>query len=657
MKHVWPVFSPSPALAHRLLWWALGLFVLPLGLFVAVSMLQAPPHPEVLPLKSAELWLEPLGEVTFDTDYLPTMVQTAPDFSKAQWQTVALPNSIEMPSSFDLPANAPKVRAWFRLQVPAALRDPKHTHGRLGVMGNRIMGGPWAVWVDGKLLQANLADWRIQWNTPMRVMLPLDVTDVLIAVPYAQVQGYAMGSLFIGPADAIDMAWQARNFWQADAPRAASLIALLLMVMSMHLALGRRKEPVFALLSANALIWAIDNLQYFYDFTGQDSLSQWFGAAMDVSINWTVVLTCLFAYEFEKIQVPRWRTALVAYACISTLVTLPLWQWDKNALVAQHLVNLVVFMGGLLVLAWHVLRAPTREGVALVLALFMQVPLGVHTLLYLTNQAHPDHIHTFPFGVVFEFLVFMYAISRRTVSALNSAERHEDALRTQLLEQQQRLAAQHELLQRLEVGNRLTQQREALMQDLHDGLGSNLTSALLQARSGALSADAALLLLQDLTDELRNLSRATPTDQRHVNDILAELRQRVQPRLNHGGIQLVWAVDPVLPALRDAGPTAGQHLRALLSEAIANIIKHAGATQIRVAAAVSGAALVIEVSDNGRGFDPRAQESGRGLPGMRQRATALQGSLEIATDSASGTTWRLMLPLSNAAVAVAQPVV
>jgi len=648
MKHVWRVFSPNPSQAQALLQWAVGLFVLPLALLVGVAMLLAQPHPEVVPVQTAELWLEPLGNATFDSAYLPTMVQTTPDFAKAKWQKVTLPNSIEMAASIDLPADAPKARAWFRVQIPAKLVDSTKTHGRLGLMGNRVMGGPWAVWTGGKLLQANLADWRIQWNTPMRVMLPLDVTEVMIAVPYPQAQGYAMGSIFIGPADAIDIAWQSRNFWQADAPRAASIIALLLMVMTLQLAIGRRKEPVYALLSTNALIWAITNLQYFYDFTGQDQVSLWFGAAMDLSINWTVVLTCLFAFEFENIKLPRWRAVLVLYGCISTLITLPIWEWNKNAIVAQHLLNIALYAASMLILGWHVFRSPSREGVALLLASVLQIPLGLHSLLYLTNQAHPDHVHTYPFGVVLLFLVFMYAISRRTIFALNTAEKHEEALRTQLLDQEKRLATQHALLQQLEIERSLVTQHDTIMQDLHDRLGSNLTSALLQARVGTLTPTETLLLLQDLADELRHMSKSTVQDQRSLNEILAELRQRVQHRLSHGGIALTWDVDPDLPGILHTASQTGQHLRALLGEAIANIIKHAQATQIQLSAHVRGSALVIEITDNGTGFNPDTANPGRGLPGMRQRAQALGAQLHIGYAPIQGCLWQLELPISEA---------
>lgn len=652
MKRVRQILSPDPAQAQRLLQWAVLLFVLPLALFVGAVVLLGRPQPQVIPVEAVELWQEPLGQVSFGADNLAAIVQTPPDFSQANWQPATLPSTVELPPSADLPPDAPKARAWFRIRVPQPLMGANSLSGRLGLMGNRVMaGGPWAVWVGGRLVQANLADWRIQWNTPMRVMLPLDATEVLVAVPYAQVQGYAVGSMFIGPADAIDQAWQLRNFWQADAPRAASLVAFLLMLMSLHLAINRRNEPVYALLSINALLWTLTNLQYFYDFTGQDRLSQWFGAAMDVSVNWVIVFNLLFAYEFEKIKAPRLRVALLLYASGVMLVTLPVWHWDKTAMLGQHLLNAVVYLGGVGVLVRQVYRHPTREGIALSLSLLAQLALGVHNLLYLSNQTHPDQVFTFPFSVVLMFLAFMYVTSRRTVLALNTAERYQADLERQLAAQQQRLAAQHASMQQLEIENRLANQREALLQDLHDGLGSNLTSALLQARSGTLTQDGALMLLQDLTDELRNLSRAAPSGQISLNDVLAELRQRIQNRLSHGGIQLVWDVTPCLPTLhRDEQQAAvSQHLRALLSEAIANIIKHAQATQIRVGAQVYGEAVVIEIADNGRGFHPDDVDTGRGLPGMRQRAQALGALLHIRAAPSQGCQWRLELPITASA--------
>lgn len=636
MKPAWLALSAETA--RRTVWWSALLVALPLALFAWWTYLQFPSRlQQLVPLKQVQVWHEDMGQPVFRQDTVTGIVRTPPDWSAMRWQPATLPYVKELGASVDLPPDAPKRRVWLRLAVP----EPGAGQGRLGLLGTRVMGGPWALWVDGQLQQANLSDWRIQWNVPLRVALPLGAKEVLLAVPYADPQGFAVGTLYVGPMDVVDTAWRERNFLHFEMARVMAAVAILMMVLSFQLALMRPHEPAFRLLGINGLVWSISCVQYFFDSTGQDALSVWFGSAVDSSITWTVVMAVIFAFEIEGIAVPWLRSAMVVYAAISTVLTLPMWDWQKNALIAQHYFNVAVFVVGLGVLGWHVLRRPRREGVAMFAALATQLGLGIHTLENLTNQRDPDSFFSFPMGTLVMYLAFMYVMSRRSVLAIDAAGRHEQELRARLDEQERHLAEQHAMLQRLEVERHLVNQHETIMQDLHDRLGSNLTSALLQARSGDLSTQETVLLLQDLADELRHIGKSTAQDSRSLNQILGELRQRVQHRLAHGGIALEWDVDPELPPMSDR--ETGQHVRAMLSEAIANVIKHAGASRIRLRAWREAGRVLIEVNDNGRGFNPAGIEPGRGLPGMRQRAAALGGELAIESVAGQGTVWRLLL--------------
>lgn len=282
MKRVGPVFSPDLSQARRLLWWAVGLVGLPLALFSWWVILQAPARlDELTRVQGVEVWHESVGPVVFDQPGVTAMVKRAPDWKSMQWAPTALPSFIELGTSVELPPDAPKMRAWFRIPIP----PEGSAHGRLALLGLRVQGGPWAIWADGQLIQANLADWRIQWNVPLRVTLPLGTREVLLAVPYAQPLGYSVGSLFVGPVDTVDSAWQERNFLYQELPRLMAFVALLLMLVSFHLAWSRPKEPMFALLGFNALVWSISCLQYAYDVTGQDVLTVWLSSAVDSSMN------------------------------------------------------------------------------------------------------------------------------------------------------------------------------------------------------------------------------------------------------------------------------------------------------------------------------------------------------------------------------------
>ena len=84
-------------------------------------------------------------------------------------------------------------------------------------------------------------------------------------------------------------------------------------------------------------------------------------------------------------------------------------------------------------------------------------------------------------------------------------------------------------------------------------------------------------------------------------------------------------------------------------EALGNIVRHAGASHVSVALMVGRARLTLSITDDGRGFDPAAPTpTGHlGLVGMRERARAVGGALDIESEPGRGTTLRLSVPLAQ----------
>jgi signal transduction histidine kinase len=79
----------------------------------------------------------------------------------------------------------------------------------------------------------------------------------------------------------------------------------------------------------------------------------------------------------------------------------------------------------------------------------------------------------------------------------------------------------------------------------------------------------------------------------------------------------------------------------IAQEALNNSLKHAAATSVTVRLGTDGQGLVLEVADNGRGFDMKAEtfhQGGIGLTTMRERAERLGGSLEVRSVPGQGTT-------------------
>ena len=98
----------------------------------------------------------------------------------------------------------------------------------------------------------------------------------------------------------------------------------------------------------------------------------------------------------------------------------------------------------------------------------------------------------------------------------------------------------------------------------------------------------------------------------------------------------------------EAVPTAtGKELVRIIQEALNNARRHSGARNIRVTLKLEGDGVLAEVSDDGRGFDPRSAVGGVGMNSMRSRADTLGGHLEIESEPGKGTTVRFKGPLPS----------
>jgi two-component system, NarL family, sensor kinase len=82
-------------------------------------------------------------------------------------------------------------------------------------------------------------------------------------------------------------------------------------------------------------------------------------------------------------------------------------------------------------------------------------------------------------------------------------------------------------------------------------------------------------------------------------------------------------------------------------EALANVARHAKASEVVLRLEKQETAVVLTISDNGRGFDLQAQDqaTGHGLANMRMRAEELRGRFYIDTDPGQGTTLTIHFPI------------
>ena len=104
-------------------------------------------------------------------------------------------------------------------------------------------------------------------------------------------------------------------------------------------------------------------------------------------------------------------------------------------------------------------------------------------------------------------------------------------------------------------------------------------------------------------------------------------------------------------ALAEATPEVKCVLYRIAQEAVANAVRHASAQLVVLSVAARDGSVVLEVRDDGRGFDPRfAAERGHfGLAVMRERAGLVGGTLDLLTEPGRGTVVRVRVEAGRGA--------
>jgi signal transduction histidine kinase len=170
-------------------------------------------------------------------------------------------------------------------------------------------------------------------------------------------------------------------------------------------------------------------------------------------------------------------------------------------------------------------------------------------------------------------------------------------------------------------------ERSRILRDMHDGVGSHISTAMRQLQSGRASGDEVLQTLRDSLDQLKLSIDAMHLPPGDITALLANLRYRLEPRLKACGIELEWAVDALEPVV-GLDASAMRQLKFMLFEAISNVMQHAQASRLRVEAQQTSQGVRIGIVDNGCGFDTN-QVARRGLRLMQERAQAVGAQLQI----------------------------
>lgn len=203
----------------------------------------------------------------------------------------------------------------------------------------------------------------------------------------------------------------------------------------------------------------------------------------------------------------------------------------------------------------------------------------------------------------------------------------------------------HERLTALEVEKTRVQERSRLLQDVHDGFGSQLTTARLQAEQGQIDHSRMSEILQECMADLHLVVDTLGQQDISLADALTDFRFRTQRRLFDSGLAVHWEL--ALEGAPEFAPDETLQLLRIVQEALNNALRHARASQIWISALWHPKrGLTLTVKDDGIGL-PQDLTPGRGMFNMQGRARELGASLNVVRRETRGTAVALALPVRH----------
>jgi signal transduction histidine kinase len=205
------------------------------------------------------------------------------------------------------------------------------------------------------------------------------------------------------------------------------------------------------------------------------------------------------------------------------------------------------------------------------------------------------------------------------------------------------LSALHNRILLTEIDRSKIQERQKMLQDMHDGFGSQLVIAKMMVAQNEMSQEGLERLLEECIGDLYLLVDTLGSSENHLPNALVDFRFRTEQRLNGIPLKLHWNLQ--VDDMPEVSPSLALQIMRLVQEAFSNSLKHAKATNIHLEVTYDevSSLLTASVADDGVGIGEKTVH-GRGQKNMMARARMAGGKLSV-TNSQPGTMVKLVVPL------------
>ncbi|MCX8021520.1 MAG: sensor histidine kinase [Syntrophorhabdaceae bacterium] len=343
----------------------------------------------------------------------------------------------------------------------------------------------------------------------------------------------------------------------------------------------------------------------------------------------------VFSMETLKERYGNIEKILIAFSLMISFVFLITMSWERYRL----LVYLWIVMGGIVsgLVVFHLIKGfikktyASKELISIVLILTVAVVVWLGEIIGAIPSGYINGFSLSEFAVPLAMLLFLYSVCLRFSKTMEELKVFSS-----------RIFTTHEI------------ERKRISRDLHDGIGQSLSAIKLKlqmlnssvSEENKKEKEIFKSLIENISysiEELRNVAMDIRPSFLENVDLIEALKLHGDRFYKQTGIAIHIKIQSgcsmgLETRLRD-------NLYRIYQEALSNILKHSEATSVDVSLKKEGNILIMEIEDNGKGFEPKIPHKGIGLESMRERVALLDGDFEIKTSPLKGTKIKVMVPL------------
>ncbi|GGE31734.1 tetratricopeptide repeat-containing sensor histidine kinase [Psychroflexus planctonicus] len=214
-------------------------------------------------------------------------------------------------------------------------------------------------------------------------------------------------------------------------------------------------------------------------------------------------------------------------------------------------------------------------------------------------------------------------------------------------------------LAKIELKNKLEEQRLRISRDLHDNIGSQLTFVIsslqfiqhqktIQFEEVKTKLNQLSIFTRQTIHELRDTIWAMNKEMIELSDLIIRFKNFINQLDIKQNISVTTSDynGEQFKSLQFSA-ISGIQIYRIVQEAVNNAIKHADSEDIKIHFEIHNQQLKITIDDDGKGYNTEEQEEGNGLQNMKKRAEKLNAELKIHSKIASGTQVKLNIPIDT----------